>query len=401
MFTVTSLPFQSCLGFKVAVPITPTREEDFASVIADAAGQRNKLSITGGGSKSPFGAETPAQMLSTNGLAGVVDYDPAELILTVLPGTPLAQVQALVADAGQMLAFEPFDCGPGFGKAAGASTIGGTVAAGISGSQRVSCGGARDHLLGFRAVSGRGEIFAAGAKVVKNVTGYDLPKLAAGSWGRLFVLTELTLKTLPRPHVVATMAIEGLDDADAIRALAKAMGSQVDVAAAAHIPGRLRGGKGLTVMRIQGFGPSVSARCALLEPVLVEFGRVFALPAPDAEDVWAQYKTLTALGTKMPIWRISVPPSKACELVASMSVGAAKWLYDWAGGLVWIASDHAPQAVRQAAISAGGHATLYHGSASLRSEVRAFHPQPAGLAALEERVRRSFDPAGVFETGRF
>jgi glycolate oxidase FAD binding subunit len=300
-----------------------------------------------------------------------------------------------------MLAFEPFDCGPIFGNAVGASTIGGTVAAGISGSQRVSCGAVRDHFLGFRAVSGRAEVFAAGAKVVKNVTGYDLSKLAAGSWGRLFVLTELTLKVLPRPRESVTLALKGLDDAAAIRAMAKAMGSQAEVAAAAHISARSGDGTGLTLFRIQGFGASVSARCALLERMLEEMGQVFALTASDAEDAWALYRTLDALGAELPLWRISVPPSKAGELVASISDDGANWVYDWAGGLVWMTSDHAAHGIRQAAVEAGGHATLFRASASLRSEVPAFHPQPTGLAALEERVRRSFDPAGVFETGRF
>lgn len=397
----TSLPSRICRVSDMTSQIALTREVEFAEFIADAAGQHEKVCISGGGSKCGVGADVSARPLSTLGLAGVVDYDPAELILTVLPGTPLAEVQALVAEAGQMLAFDPFDCGPIFGRAAGSSTIGGTVAAGISGSQRVSCGAARDHFLGFRAVSGRGEVFAAGAKVVKNVTGYDLPKLAAGSWGRLFVLTELTLKTLPRPREAVTMAIEGLGDAAAIRAMAKAMGSKADVAAAAHIPGRLREGKGLTLLRIQGFGPSVSARCALLERLLGEVGRPFALTARDAEAVWAQYRTLAPLAAEMPLWRISVPPSRAGGLVASISCNGADWIYDWAGGQVWIACDDPPQHVRQAAIRAGGHATLFRAAASLRSEVPAFHPQPAPLAALEERVRRAFDPAGVFETGRF
>ena len=147
-------------------------------------------------------------------------------------------------------------------------------------------------------------------------------------------MTELTLKTLPRPREAVTMAIEGLDDAAAIRAMARAMGSQAEVAAAAHVPARLRDGKGLTLLRIQGFGPSVTARCALLEPLLGETGRVFALPAPDVEAEWAQYRTLAALGADLPLWRISVPPSKVCDLVAAISGDGANWIYDWAGGLV-------------------------------------------------------------------
>jgi len=158
-------------------------------MIAAHADTGAKLALCGGGSKEQLGAPREAERVDMTGFAGVVDYDPAELVLTVRPGTPLAEIEALVASENQMLAFDPFDHGPIYGMPAGRATIGGVVAAGVGGSQRLSGGAPRDHLLGFRAVSGRGEVFVAGAKVVKNVTGYDLPKLAAGSWGRLFAMT--------------------------------------------------------------------------------------------------------------------------------------------------------------------------------------------------------------------
>src|SRR3546814_532187 len=167
-----------------------------------------------------------------------------------------------------MLAFDPFDHGPILGGTAGAATIGGVVAAGVSGSLRLSGGGARDHLLGLRAVSGRGEVFVAGAKVVKNVTGYDLPKLAAGSRGRLFAITEMTLKVLPRAPIAATRAIAGLDPAAAVSLMAAAMGSQAEVGAAAYLPAALNDGQSLTLLRLLGFGPSVAARCRMIESLL-------------------------------------------------------------------------------------------------------------------------------------
>ena len=372
----------------------PSREQDLADVIADAAREGAQLAIVGGGSKRDMGAATNAKALPMAGFAGVVDYDPAELVLTVRPGTPLAQVQALVAGEGQMLAFEPFDHGPIYGTVEGAATIGGVVAAGVAGSQRVSCGGARDHLLGFRAVSGRGETFVAGAKVVKNVTGYDLPKLAAGSWGRLFALTELTLKVLPRPKVVATRVVEGLGAAEAVAVMAKAMGSQAEVAAAAHIPGE----RPLTAFRVQGFGPSVTARCAMLEALLD--GAV--TPAEEqANAIWTDLRALAPLGRDRPLWRVNVPPSKGRDIVAAMEPRGADWMLDWAGGLVWLAFDGDAALVRDAARVAGGHATLVRAGEDLRAAVPAFHPAAPGLAALEARVRRAFDPAGVFETGRF
>lgn len=382
-------------------PIRPTSEAELADAIAQAARDAAPLAITGGASKAGLGAVSDARTLSMTGFTGVVDYDPAELVLTVRPGTPLAQVEALVAGEGQMLAFEPFDHGPLYGEPAGRATIGGIVAAGVAGSQRVSSGGARDHLLGLRAVSGRGELFVAGAKVVKNVTGYDLPKLAAGSWGRLFAMTELTLKVLPRPRVTATRLVAGLDEAQAVKAMAAAMGSQAEIAAAAHLPRECGEARALTVFRIQGFAPSVQARCAMLERLLAPVGMVETPGEADAAAFWQGLRDLAPLGADRALWRINVAPSKGCDVVAALRPLGANWLMDWAGGLIWVALDGHEAAVRAAAVAADGHATLVRGDAATRAGVPAFHPPAPGLAALEARVRRAFDPASIFETGRF
>jgi len=380
----------------------PTREDEIVDAMADALRDGVKLGIVSGGSKATIGADVEARPLRLAGLTGVVDYDPAELVLTVRPGTPLAEIQALVAGAGQMLAFEPYDHGPIFGQAAGMATIGGVIAAGVSGSQRISALAARDHLLGFRAVSGRAEIFSAGAKVVKNVTGYDLPKLAAGSWGRLFAMTELTLKVLPRPREVVTQAVLGLDERQAVRAMSIAMGSQADVAAAAYVPAPLRNGESATILRVQGFGPSVMARCAMLHTLLADFGKVRDLPAGEAAALWEDLRTLAPLGAAdRTLWRINIPPKQAGALVEAVDNAEGRFLLDWAGGLVWLASEVDPAVIRAAASRAGGHAVLVRASADMRAGIPAFHPLSAGLAALEERVRRAFDPAGLFETGRF
>lgn len=382
--------------------VLPTCEQDIIDAIADALRDGTRLAIAGGGSKAAIGAPVAeARPLPMAGLNGVIDYDPAELVLTVKPGTPLAEVQALVADAGQMLAFDPFDHGPIFGRAAGAATIGGIMAAGVSGSQRLSALGARDHLLGFRAVSGRGEAFVAGAKVVKNVTGYDLPKLAAGSWGRLFALTELTLKVLPRPRETTTQAILGLDERQAVQAMAVAMGSQADVAAAAYVPASLRNGESATMLRVQGFGPSVTARCAMLDGMLAPLGKVQPLPDVEASALWDGLRTLAPLGAERAIWRISLAPKQACDALAALGGDDTEFLLDWAGGLIWLASDGDPSRIRETVARADGHAALIRSDAATRAQVPAFHPPSPGLAALEERVRRAFDPAGLFETGRF
>jgi glycolate oxidase FAD binding subunit len=354
----------------------PETIEELAKIVAEAAAAGGKLELRGGGTKADVGAPRQAQIVDMTGFSGIIDYDPAELVLTAGAGTPLSEIEAAVAERGQMLAFEPHGDG---------ATIGGVVAAGVSGSRRLSRGPVRDHLLGFKAVSGRGEAFVGGAKVVKNVTGYDLPKVIAGSWGRLAALTEVTLKVLPRGPVTLTLAVAGLDPAAAVALMSKAMGSQADVAAAAHVPG-------LTAIRLEGFGPSVAARRVMLE---TQAG-ARALAEDQAEGFWRSMRTLSLLGDG-PLWRMIVPPSRGPDVVAALK---ADWMMDWAGGLVWLTSQDA-HAVRAAAEAAGGHATLVRAPEAMRRDIPALHPQPSGVAALEQRVRRAFDPMGVFETGRF
>lgn len=375
----------------------PETEDAVCAVVIGAVARGERLAIRGGDSKAAIGRPTSgADVLDLSGLTGVIAYDPPELVLTVGAGTPLAEVQALVAGEGQMLAFDPFDHGSLFGEVAGRATIGGVVAAGVAGPQRLSAGGARDHLLGFAAVSGRGERFVAGGKVVKNVTGYDLPKLLAGSWGRLAALTELTLKVLPRPRTVATIRVRGLSPAGAVWAMAQAMGSPADVAAGAHMPDAETGPA--TMLRVHGFPDSVDARCAMLCDRLRDAGQIDRLDETASLTLWSEIAIAAPLPPGPPLWRIVLPPRQAPMIVAALD---GPWLMDWAGGLVWTATDMAPEGIRAAAAAAGGHAALIRADPAVRAAVAAFHPQPLGVAALEERVRRAFDPAGVFKTGRF
>ena len=380
----------------------PATEDELVEIVASAAGAGRKLLVRGGGSKADVGAPAPdADIVDLTGYSGVVDYAPAELVMTVRAGTPLSEVQALVAAHDQMLAFDPFDHGPVFGRAPGAATIGGIVAAGVGGSRRVSAGGARDHLLGFTAVSGRGERFVAGAKVVKNVTGYDLPKLLCGSWGRLAAMTELTLKVLPRPRESVTRIYEGLPLDEALKIVAAAMGSRAGIAAAGYVPGELRAGQSLTALRLEGVGPSIRARLAMLDemPGAVSAGEIASAAAADA--VWDGMRTLAPLNDDRALWRVSVPAGGCVGLITALKPTGTRYLVDWAGGLVWLTFDGPAGAVRAAAAAAGGHAMLIRADEAMRATVPAFMPQPGPLAALEQRVRRAFDPAGVFETGRF
>ncbi|MFM9936462.1 MAG: FAD-binding protein [Novosphingobium sp.] len=363
--------------------LEPRDAPDLAQIIADAGANGTKLELRGGGTKADFGAPREAEVVSLAALTGVADYDPAELVLTVRPATPLADVQALVAAQGQMLAFEPYG-------ALGA-TIGGTIAAAVAGSRRVTAGSARDHLLGFTAISGRGESFVGGAKVVKNVTGYDLPKLMAGSWGRLGAMTELTLKVLPAPRCTVTLMAEGLTPEAAHAMMAAALGSNADVSAAAHL------GRGITLLRVAGFAPSVEYRCNALPRLLAAHCGLSRLEDVEAAPLWHEAMTGSAL-TGAVRWRVHLPPRRAPELVAKFG---AQWAMDWGGSQVWIALDDTGIAVRAAAAALGGEAVLLQAPPEMRARVPAFHPRAPGVAALESRVRRAFDPLGVFATARF
>lgn len=360
--------------------------------LCEAIGGSGPFRLRGGGSKDAIGADSDATVIDMRGFAGVVDYDPPELVLTVRAGTPLAEIQALVAGEGQMLAFDPFDHGALFGRVPGRATIGGIIAAGVSGPARLSRGAARDHLLGFTAVSGRGEAFVAGAKVVKNVTGYDLPKLMTGSWGRLAAITEMTLKVLPAPQVQTTLVVRRLGPAAAVATMAQAMGSTAEVSAAAHLPAWQ--GDAITAIRLDGFPDSVRARVETLGGLVDGIA-----PFDDGDALWEAVRHARPLPVRKPLWRVIVPARGAATLVAALP--EADWLFDWAGGLVWLASDAEARVIRAAAVHAGGHAMLVRASSAMRALTPALHPQPAALAALENRVRRAFDPAGKFESGRF
>lgn len=366
--------------------LEPRDAQDLRQIVADAAAQRRKLELRGGGTRAAFGAPREAEIVSLRQIAGVVDYDPAELVLTVRPGTLLAEVQALVAGEGQMLAFEPW------GEAD--ATIGGTVAAGVAGSRRVTAGSARDHLLGLTAISGRGESFVAGAKVVKNVTGYDLPKLMAGSWGRLGAMTELTLKVLPRPRVTATMLATGLSPRAAHAAMACALGSNAEISAAAHLS------SGETLLRVAGFAPSVEARCMALPALMDGYCPLQRLTEQEAGPLW--HRAMTGADLAGPVrWKVHLPPARAPELLDQLAPLGIEWAMDWGGGLVWIALDDPGTQVRDTAAILGGEATLVAAPEAMRSILPALKPRAPGVMALEQRVRRAFDPAGVFVTGRF
>lgn len=378
--------------------LCPKTTEELCEVITGAAGEGSRLRLRGGGSKDAVGAPTPrVPTLDMRGFAGIVAYDPPELVLTAKAGTALSAIEKVVAAEGQMLAFEPYDHGPMFGKPSGSATIGGIVVSGVSGSRRLSSGGARDHLLGFAGVSGNGEAFKAGSSVVKNVTGFDLSKLIAGSWGRLVAVTQVTLKVVPGPTTQSTMLLQGLGIEAAVAVMASAVGSSAGIAAAAHLPDWQ--GAPATLLRLEGFKDSVAARKKSLATLLADIGRLETLDDETSASLWDEIRTAASLPADRPLWRIVVAPRRAPPLIKIL--GDDRWIADWAGGLIWVASTIEAGALRAAAEGAGGHAALIRGDEALRTRVPALHPPTHGVAALESSLRRAFDPGQVFDCGRF
>jgi glycolate oxidase FAD binding subunit len=376
----------------------PTDIGDLTEIVIEAAAAGQRLEIRGGGGKAAFGCDRlGASILDMRAFNTIFDYDPAELTLRAGAGAPLAEIQTLVTAQGQMLAFEPWDQASLYGGSAGVGTIGGALAAGATGPRRLSRGGPRDHLLGFEAVSGRGERFIAGGNVVKNVTGFDLSKLVCGSWGRLAALTQVTVKVLPAPRSVESFALDGLAPDIAQAALNAAMKSQADIAAAAYLPGS----ESLTVFRLEGVEPSIRARADLLSNLLEPFGAIRPMDAQEAVLFWTATRDVSALSTARILWRLSLPPSRGAAVARELCGADANWLMDCAGGLVWIPGIESAARVRDTAAKAGGHATLIRAPAAMRALVPALHPTSAGVARIEHAVRAAFDPAGVFETGRF
>ena len=395
---------------------------DVEQVVRAAIASEQPLEIIGHGSKRLIGQPMATNaLLDLSDLNAVTAYEPNELIITAQAGAPLADVLSLIDSKNQQFAFEPMNTAPLLGTPE-IGTIGGMIGAGLAGPRRIKAGGARDHLLGAHAVSGFGDSFVAGGKVVKNVTGYDLCKLLAGSWGTLAVMTEVTLKVMPRPESERTLVLRGLDDMTANRAMTAALGSPFDVSGAAHLPNsafRTSGvglaglgapGQAVTLVRLEGIAASVVHRSATLVKLLAPFGTADTIEDAASAAIWVALRNVqpfAASGTlgAWPVWRIVCPPASGGALgerLARDSGGDV--IYDWGGGLIWAALPPKPDAqaalVRERVNAAGGHATLLRASDEVRRNVDVFHPHQSGLAALGERVRHSFDPKRILNRGR-
>jgi len=375
------------------------------------------LEIVAGGTKRGFGRPLQtACTLDLSALSGITLYEPEELVLSAGPGTTMAELEATLAEQDQQLAFEPADLGPLLGAPAESGTLGGTIACNLSGPRRISAGAARDHLLGLRGVSGRGETFKTGGRVMKNVTGYDLCKLMTGSFGTLAAFTQLTVKVLPRPNCVRTITVHGLTAEKAHRVMTEALKSSHDVSGAAHLPvsaaARIpiervsRIGASITAIRVEGFRPSAVHRCAALRDFLSPHGDQDELHTDNSRRFWRSVRDVQPFwpeeGDDRAIWRISVAPSEGPN-VANQILGQidGEALFDWGGGLVWLAMAlPATDTVRKIVDRVGGNATLIRAPEQVRAISSIFQPQPAALMALSQRIKDAFDPKGILNPGR-
>ncbi|MEM9798046.1 MAG: FAD-binding protein [Pseudomonadota bacterium] len=354
--------------------LTPGSEAELAELLR---GANAPISVRGGGTRH---RPSPGEALTTSGLTGITLYEPGALTLVARAGTPAAEVEAVLAAEGQRLPFEPMDHRPLLGTE-GTPTIGGAVAMNVSGPRRVQAGACRDSLIGVRFVDGRGEVLKNGGRVMKNVTGYDLVKLMAGSRGTLGVMTEVSFKVLPAASSEATIELSGLDTAAAVKAMSAALGSPFDVSGAAHDPQA-----GRTLIRVEGLEGSVAYRADRLADLLGRFGDTRRLAGDASRDPWRRIRDAEAVAGAGDIWRISTRPSAAAALAAQAEAEAT--LFDWGGGLIWLRVPSGTDL--KARLGAfDGHATAVRGDGAVA-------PRTDPVAALEAGLRAKFDPRGLF-----
>jgi len=382
-------------------------EATLAATIANAARNDEPLAIWGNATKEKMLRPVQAaRMVSTRELNGITLYAPKELVLSAGAGTPLVEIQRTLAESGQHLIGEPPDLSILLGTP-GEQTLGGVVAANLSGPRRVAWGAMRDHVLGVRAVNGMGELIRSGGRVLKNVTGLDLCKLLTGSHGTLAVLTEITLKVLPAPERTGTLVLRGQAPDAAVASLSAALGSPYGVSGAAYLPevaARRVGldGAAAALVRIEDFAPSVAYR---LERLRQELGMGDLLDDVTSRDLWRHVGNAVPLEANGgAVWRVSVRPSRGPGVLAALEAAfGARCFLDWGGGLVWIAgpaTEEAHAAVEAAAGAAGGNWMLVRAPDALRVAVAVVPDEAEALARIGARVKVALDPRGILNPGR-
>jgi len=400
--------------------LKPQNDAQLLEVIKWAISDNVTLSVQGLGSKNKLGRLVEYDyILDTSALSGICMYEPGELVITAAAGTPLADLEKVIDAEHQELSFEPANYAKLLGEdVANKGTIGGMIASNTAGPRRVKVGAARDHFLGFKAVSGRGEEFKSGGRVVKNVTGYDLSKLMAGSWGTLGVMNEVTLKVMPKPEKTRTVLLIGADPEQACKAMTQAFGSSNEISAASWITEKmaslsnveiLKLTKGsVTAVRVEGPAPSVAYRCKSLRDMLHEFGQVEELHTHNSDTFWHEIRDVhpfASEGDNRVVWRISCAPQSGWKIINDLKdLKGVEAYMDWAGGLIWMAVD-APKVgaeglIRDVVNLYGGHATLVRGSDQLRKSIPVFHPPQSGVMGLSKRLKENFDPQAILNPGR-
>ncbi len=374
--------------------MNPANEQELSEIIANA---RDPLRIQGGGTR-PIGVTAAKAVLGTRGLTGVRLYEPGALTLVAGAGTPLAEVEALLAQHGQRLAFEPMDHRTLLGTG-GVPTIGGMVAANVSGPRRVQVGACRDFLLGVRFVDGCGKVVKNGGRVMKNVTGYDLVKLMAGSFGTLGVLSEVSLKVLPTSEACAVLLVSGLGVPAAIGAMSQALASPFEVSGAAHVPGGFHG-EPLTMIRVEGFAKSVAYRAEKLRDRLREFGEINIEAAPErtAAD-WQWVRDVAGFaGKDGDVWRVSLKPSDAPRAAERLAGEKAELLFDWGGGLIWVRLRPGTD-LRSLLVGIPGHARLERAGGTTMPGTGVFAARSPMLDRISRGLRDKFDPRNILNPG--
>jgi glycolate oxidase FAD binding subunit len=395
----------------------PGADWELQFIISGCVEKRLPIEIVGSGTKRAIGRPVDgAVTVTTASLRGISLYEPNELVMSARAGTLLSHVEAELASRGQMLPFEPMDLGPATGGPQGTQTIGAVFATNLSGSRRILYGAARDHLLGVKGVNGRAELFQAGGRVMKNVTGYDIARGLTGSWGTLAVMTEVTFKVVPWPETAATIIYLGLPDDLAIELLSTAMAMPVEVSGAVHLqapvaarlahPGLRSTNKAITAIRLENSASAVAGRKQRLQEALKIYGKSLELDHRETLEFWGELRRLSVMPNRQTLlWRISTKPTTAPKLVAAIKrYMPADAFYDWAGGLIWLeapaTADAGTADIRRVTAIHGGHATLIRAEPRVRASVEVFQPPSPALEKLTRGLKNAFDPAGILNPGR-
>ncbi len=395
----------------------PRSEEELASLVADAVGKTVPLEVCGRRSKVNIGR--PLQVgarISMREMRGVTLYEPNELVISAKSGTMLSEIEKLLDENGQELAFEPCALQHVLTPNGEEATLGGVIATNASGSRRILRGAARDHLIGVRAVNGRGEVIKSGGRVMKNVTGYDVARSMSGSWGTLAVMSEITLKVLPKTEETRTLICLNITDEAAVSAMCKALGSAYEVSGAVHlqrpfverltVPDVASLGQSVTALRIENFAPSVEYRLGRLHQELKTFGTLYEMDDSRSRAFWEDLRRLQFLaGSDWPLWRITTAPEQGARLVSALSGQMdCRAAYDWAGGLIWLevppATDASATVLRRVIAEFQADAFLVRAGSAARASVAVFQPLPEINMNLIRRLKEAFDPHRILNPGR-